>query len=61
VFKWEQAEYQKEGIDWSYIEFADNQDMLDLIEGKMGLIEMLDEACRFPNTTPKVGFKLHMM
>jgi len=28
----EQEEYTKEGIDWSYLEFVDNQDVLDLIE-----------------------------
>lgn len=28
----EQEEYAKEEIDWSYIEFVDNQDVLDLIE-----------------------------
>lgn len=28
----EQEEYTKEKIDWSYIEFVDNQDVLDLIE-----------------------------
>ena len=28
----EQEEYTKEEIDWSYIEFIDNQDILDLIE-----------------------------
>lgn len=32
VFRMEQEEYTKEGIDWSYIEFVDNQDVLDLIE-----------------------------
>lgn len=32
VFKMEQEEYTKEKIDWSYIEFVDNQDILDLIE-----------------------------
>lgn len=32
VFKMEQEEYTKEQIDWSYIEFIDNQDVLDLIE-----------------------------
>jgi myosin heavy subunit len=32
VFKMEQEEYTKEQIDWSYIEFVDNQDVLDLIE-----------------------------
>lgn len=28
----EQEEYRKEKIDWSYVEFVDNQDVLDLIE-----------------------------
>ncbi|VFQ94259.1 unnamed protein product, partial [Cuscuta campestris] len=32
VFKMEQEEYTREEIDWSYIEFVDNQDILDLIE-----------------------------
>ncbi|CAH2077072.1 unnamed protein product, partial [Thlaspi arvense] len=34
VFKMEQDEYRKEEINWSYIEFIDNQDVLDLIEKK---------------------------
>ena len=46
VFKTEQAEYARDGIQWSYIDFVDNQDVLDLIEGKGGLIPLLDEACR---------------
>jgi myosin-5 len=32
LFKMEQEEYTKEQINWSYIEFVDNQDVLDLIE-----------------------------
>lgn len=32
VFKMEQEEYRKEEINWSYVEFIDNQDVLDLIE-----------------------------
>lgn len=32
VFKMEQEEYTKEEINWSYIDFIDNQDVLDLIE-----------------------------
>ncbi|KAJ8506026.1 hypothetical protein OPV22_006912 [Ensete ventricosum] len=49
VFKMEQEEYTKEEINWSYIEFVDNQDMLDLIEKKPGgIIALLDEACMFP-------------
>jgi myosin heavy subunit len=32
VFKMEQEEYTREEIDWSYIQFVDNQEILDLIE-----------------------------
>ncbi|CAH1446365.1 unnamed protein product [Lactuca virosa] len=52
VFKMEQEEYTKEAINWSYIEFVDNQDVLDLIEKKPGgIIALLDEACMFPKST----------
>ncbi|CAO2183552.1 unnamed protein product [Urochloa humidicola] len=51
VFKMEQEEYTREAINWSYIEFVDNQDVLDLIEKKGGLIALLDEACMFPRST----------
>ncbi|KAG5413244.1 hypothetical protein IGI04_000811 [Brassica rapa subsp. trilocularis] len=45
VFKMEQDEYNKEEIDWSYIEFVDNKDILELIEKKPGgIIALLDEA-----------------
>ncbi|QCD81971.1 DNA topoisomerase III [Vigna unguiculata] len=52
VFKMQQEEYKKEEIDWSYIEFVDNQDILDLIEKKPGgITALLDEACMFPRST----------
>ncbi|NP_001296835.1 myosin-17 [Zea mays] len=52
VFKMEQEEYTREQINWSYIEFVDNQDVLDLIERKPGgIIALLDEACMFPKST----------
>ena len=51
VFKMEQAEYEKESIEWSYIEFVDNQDVLDLVEAKMGILDLLDETCRFPKAS----------
>lgn len=46
-----QAEYEREAIDWSYIEFVDNQDVLDLIEKRLGILDLLDEQCRFPKVT----------
>eukprot|EP00899_Mesostigma_viride_P015795 jgi/Mesvir1/24216/Mv10927-RA.2 len=52
VFKMEQEEYEREMINWSYIEFVDNQDVLDLIEKKpIGILALLDEACMFPKST----------
>ncbi|KAG1354825.1 Myosin-6 [Cocos nucifera] len=52
VFKMEQEEYTKEEINWSYIEFIDNQDVLDLIDKKPGgIIALLDEACMLPRST----------
>ncbi|CAI7745083.1 unnamed protein product [Closterium sp. NIES-53] len=33
VLKLEQEEYEREEINWSYINFRDNQDVLDLVEG----------------------------
>lgn len=37
----EQEEYTKEEIDWSYIEFIDNQDVLDLLE-KVGCFPLFN-------------------
>ncbi|KAH9318468.1 hypothetical protein KI387_020237 [Taxus chinensis] len=52
VFKMEQEEYIREEINWSSVEFVDNQDVLDLIEKKpSGIIALLDEACMFPKST----------
>ncbi|KAG2544341.1 hypothetical protein PVAP13_9KG024700 [Panicum virgatum] len=52
VFKMEQEEYTKEEIDWSYIQFVDNQEILDLIEKKPGgIIALLDETCMLRNST----------
>ncbi len=44
VFKLEQAEYEREGIQWNFIAFPDNQDVLDLIDKKRaGILSILDE------------------
>ncbi|KAI2506407.1 myosin-kinesin ATPase superfamily-like protein [Fragilaria crotonensis] len=52
VFKQEQAEYQREGIEWSFMSFPDNQDVLDLIEKKHeGILSILDEQNLIPRCT----------
>lgn len=48
VFKLEQEEYLKEGIVWTMIDFYDNQPCIDLIEAKLGVLDLLDEECRMP-------------
>lgn len=48
VFKLEQEEYLREQIDWTFIDFADNQPCIDLIEGKLGILSLLDEESRLP-------------
>ncbi|VVC36488.1 Hypothetical protein CINCED_3A024235 [Cinara cedri] len=48
VFKLEQEEYGKEGIEWKFIDFYDNQPCIDLIESKLGILDLLDEECRMP-------------
>ncbi|KAI2497167.1 myosin-kinesin ATPase superfamily-like protein [Fragilaria crotonensis] len=54
VLKNEQAEYEREGIEWSFIEFPENQDVLDLIDKRgSGILNILDDQCRAPGTTDR--------
>ncbi|XP_074488727.1 unconventional myosin-Va-like [Sebastes fasciatus] len=48
VFKLEQEEYMKEEIPWTLIDFDDNQPCIDLIEAKLGVLDLLDEECKMP-------------
>ncbi|CAO0799156.1 unnamed protein product [Mucor circinelloides] len=49
VFKLEQEEYVREKINWTFIEFSDNQKCIELIEGKLGILSLLDEESRLPS------------
>ncbi|KAF8309801.1 hypothetical protein DL93DRAFT_1692801 [Clavulina sp. PMI_390] len=46
VFRFEQDEYVREGIKWSFIDFPDNQPCIDAIEGRLGIISLLDEESK---------------
>ena len=46
MFKLEQDEYIKEEIDWKFIDFYDNQPCIDLIEAKLGILDLLNDECR---------------
>jgi len=60
IFKQEQEEYEREKIDWTSIEFNDNQGCIDLIEKKLGILALLDEECRFPKASDETFLqKLH--
>ncbi|GAB6032023.1 myosin I [Chamberlinius hualienensis] len=48
VFKLEQDEYVREKIEWKFIDFYDNQPCIDLIENKIGILDLLDEECKMP-------------
>jgi myosin-1 len=48
TLKSEQEEYQKEGIQWTPIDYFNNAVICELIEGKHGLIDKLDEECIRP-------------
>ncbi len=60
VFRLEQEEYVREQIEWKFIDFSDNQPCIDLIEGKLGILSLLDEESRLPmGTDEQFVNKLH--
>ncbi len=64
LFKLEQEVYASEGVDWTTVEFEDNQECLDLIEARppksVGILSLLDEECMFPKVTPPYTSELHL-
>ncbi|XP_067929437.1 myosin-9-like [Watersipora subatra] len=54
MFILEQEEYQREGIDWKFIDFGlDLQPTIELLEKPLGVLALLDEECWFPKATDK--------
>ncbi|XP_041373643.1 myosin-IIIb-like [Gigantopelta aegis] len=52
IFKMEQEEYKREGIDWNEITFVDNKPLLDMfLQKPIGLLALLDEESKFPKAT----------
>ncbi|RZB77043.1 myosin-2-like isoform X2 [Glycine soja] len=64
LFKLEQEDYELDGIDWTKVDFEDNQVCLDLFEKKpLGLLSLLDEESNFPRASDLTlanKFKQHL-
>ncbi len=60
IFEVEQEEYARDGIDWTYVTFSDNQPCLDLIEGKPygrpGVLAALDDVWRMKGEEANLRF-----
>jgi myosin-5 len=53
IFRSVQTEYEFEGIELGEITYDDNTDVLDLVEGGMGLLALLNEECVRPKGADK--------
>jgi myosin-5 len=60
LFKLEQEVYASEGIDWTHVDFEDNQLCVDLIESRppkgVGILSLLDEECIYPKVPTPENF-----
>lgn len=48
VFLAVQVEYKEEGLLWEQISYADNAQVLELLEGRLGIMALLNEECLVP-------------
>lgn len=55
VFAAEQAEYLAEGLPWTPIDYADNKGCIELIEGSLGILALLDEVPTTKNNNVMLG------
>eukprot|EP00917_Polyrhabdina_sp_WS-2016_P008987 GHVP01020058.1.p1 GENE.GHVP01020058.1~~GHVP01020058.1.p1 ORF type:complete len:1167 (-),score=251.34 GHVP01020058.1:153-3653(-) len=53
VLKEEQEIYKKEGVDWEGVPFYNRAKCIDIIEGKEGVIELLNDECFIPGGNDK--------
>ncbi len=56
TLKQEQEEYIREGIAWTHIDFFNNAVICDLIEGKNGIMALLDDCCLRPSAVDDAAF-----
>lgn len=46
VFKTVEDEYVREGLQWDHIQYQDNKDIVDVIDGKLGIIALMNDHLR---------------
>ncbi|KAJ0410565.1 hypothetical protein ATCC90586_006589 [Pythium insidiosum] len=51
VFKTVEEEYIREGLEWDHIQYQDNKDIVEIIDGKMGIIALMNDHLRQPRGT----------
>ncbi|DBA01330.1 TPA: hypothetical protein N0F65_001835 [Lagenidium giganteum] len=51
VFKTVEEEYIREGLQWDHIAYADNKDIVEIIDGKLGIIALMNDHLRQPRGT----------
>ncbi|KAI9910288.1 hypothetical protein PsorP6_011172 [Peronosclerospora sorghi] len=51
VFKTVEDKYIREGLQWDHIKYQDNEGIVDAIEGKMGIIALMNDHLRQPRDT----------
>ncbi|KAJ7997386.1 hypothetical protein DPEC_G00228450 [Dallia pectoralis] len=59
--KAQQEEYISEGLEWSFVQYQDNQGCLDLIEGTpTGVFSLLNEECRLNRASDAKQFRTRL-
>lgn len=51
IFLQEEEEYFNEGIQFDVVEFQNNEDLIEVFMGPLGLFALLDEESKFPRAT----------
>ncbi|KAF1335305.1 Myosin-like protein, partial [Globisporangium splendens] len=46
VFKTVEDEYVREGLQWDHIQYQDNKDIVEVIDGKLGIIALMNDHLR---------------
>ena len=64
TLKSEQEEYLREGIEWVHIDYFNNKPIVNLIEARPGILDLLDEECLRPGETGDAAllnkFNIHL-